>query len=168
MPAPLKFAALLLALAAVAMPASAAGRDNDRGHRDRGHHGQYDRGRHDRRDANRHVNRPANRPANRTSYNYRDGRRHDRRVVYRPAPRVVHRSPRYYAPRPVVIHRAPPRWSRGVRYYDRGYRTYVVNDYYNYGLRQPPHGYYWRRSDAGDYLLVAIATGIIADLILHH
>ncbi|HEY9540398.1 MAG TPA: RcnB family protein, partial [Luteimonas sp.] len=63
----------------------------------------------------------------------------------------------------------PPRWSRGHRYYRAGYgRTYVVNDYYSYGLRRPPSGYYWRRSDAGDYLLVAIATGIIADLILSH
>src|SRR3546814_4733173 len=84
-------------------------------------------------------------------------------------PRVIHRSPRYYSPRPVVVHRGPPRWSRGHRYYRAGYgRTYVVNDYYSYGLRRPPSGYYWRRSDAGDYLLVAIATGIIADLILSH
>src|SRR3546814_3035210 len=77
--------------------------------------------------------------------------------------------PRYYSPRPVVVHRGPPRWSRGHRYYRAGYgRTYVVNDYYSYGLRRPPSGYYWRRSDAGDYLLVAIATGLIADLILSH
>ncbi|MEP6908775.1 MAG: RcnB family protein, partial [Pseudoxanthomonas sp.] len=31
-----------------------------------------------------------------------------------------------------------------------------------------PRGYYWRRSEVGDYLLVAAATGIIADLILRH
>jgi Ni/Co efflux regulator RcnB len=153
MHAPLKFAALLLALSAIAMPASAAGRDHDRGHRDRDHHGQYDRHRGDR---DRHDRR-----------DYRHDRRHDR-VVYRPAPRVIHRE-RYYAPRPVIVHRGPPRWSRGHRYYDRGYgRTYVVNDYYGYGLREPPRGYYWRRSDAGDFLLVAVATGIITDLILHH
>src|SRR3546814_236595 len=98
----------------------------------------------------------------------RRDRRHDRRIVIR-GPRVIHRSPRYYSPRPVVVHRGPPRWSRGHRYYRAGYgRTYVVNDYYSYGLRRPPSGYYWRRSDAGDYLLVAIATGIIADLILSH
>jgi Ni/Co efflux regulator RcnB len=157
MQARLKFAALLLALAAVAMPASAAGRDHDRGHRDRDHHGQYDRhrgDRHDRRDHDRRADRRG----------YRD----DRRVVYRPAPRVIYRD-RYYAPRPVIVHRGPPRWSRGHRYYDSGYgRTYVVNDYYGYGLRQPPRGHYWRRSDAGDFLLVAVATGIITDLILHH
>src|SRR5690606_23390664 len=43
MSAPLKLSALLLALAVVALPASAAGRDNDRGHRGHDRHGQYDR-----------------------------------------------------------------------------------------------------------------------------
>jgi Ni/Co efflux regulator RcnB len=166
MHAPLKFAALLLALAAVAMPVSAAGRDNDRGHRDRDNHGQYDRQRGERYDRDRYDRRDHDRRADRRGY--RNDRRHDRRVVYRPAPRVIYRD-RYYAPRPVVVHRGPPRWSRGHRYYDPGYgRTYVVNDYYGYGLRQPPRGHYWRRSDAGDFLLVAVATGIIADLILQH
>ena len=150
MSAPLKLSALLLALAVFALPASAAGRDHDRGHRGHDRHGHYERG-HDRRDDRRH-------------------RRHDRRdhrIVVRHAPRVIYRD--RYVPRPVVVHRGPPRWARGHRYYGPGYgRTYVVNDYYNYGLRRPPSGYYWRRSDAGDYLLVAIATGIIADLILSH
>ena len=81
-----------------------------------------------------------------------------RRVVYRPAYRPAY-HPGY----------GPPRWARGGRYYDRGYGpTYVVRDYCDYGLRAPPRGYYWRRSDAGDFLLVALATGIIADLILGH
>ncbi len=163
MQAPLKLAALLLALAAVAMPATAAARDSDRGHRGHDRSGHYDRdrrGNHDRDRNDRRAYRHDNR------HDRRD-RRHDRRIVIR-GPRVIHRSPRYYAPRPVVVHRGPPRWSRGHRYYRTGYgRTYVVNDYYNYGLRRPPSGYYWRRSDAGDYLLVAIATGIIADLILN-
>src|SRR5690606_18237685 len=44
--------------------------------------------------------------------------------------------------------------------------TYVVNDYRYYGLPQPPRGHHCRRSDAGDFLLVAMATGIIADIIL--
>src|SRR3546814_19115312 len=92
----------------------------------------------------------------------RRDRRHDRRIVIR-GPRVIHRSPRYYSPRPVVVHRGPPRWSRGHRYYRAGYgRTYVVNDYYSYGLRRPPSGYYWRRRGDGDYLLVANPPGLIA------
>lgn len=83
-----------------------------------------------------------------------------------PPPRVVYRPAYRPAPPPVY---GPPRWARGVPYYDRGYGpTYVVHDYYDYGLRPPPRGYYWRRSDAGDFLLVAVATGIITDLILGH
>ncbi|GGJ99217.1 hypothetical protein GCM10011394_05440 [Luteimonas terricola] len=77
-----------------------------------------------------------------------------------------------YVPRPVVVHhpsayRGPPPWARGRHYGYAGYApTYVVRDYGPYGLRHPPRGYHWRRSDAGDFLLVAIATGIIADVIL--
>ena len=168
MSVPLKLSALLLAIAAVALPASAAARDHDRGNR--GHdrhdrHGQYDRHRGDRRQALRFDNRGHDRRHDR-----RYDRRHDRRTIVRHAPpRVVYRDRVRYVQRPVVVHRGPTRWARGHRYYGPGYgRTYVVNDYYNYGLRRPPSGYYWRRSDTGDYLLVALATGIIADLILHH
>jgi Ni/Co efflux regulator RcnB len=49
------------------------------------------------------------------------------------------------------------------------YRTrYVVTDWRHDHLRQPPRGYHWVRSDNGDFLLVAITTGIIADLLLNH
>lgn len=47
-------------------------------------------------------------------------------------------------------------------------RTYVVTDWHSDHLRAPPRGYHWVRSDNGDFLLVAITTGIIADLLLHH
>ena len=45
-------------------------------------------------------------------------------------------------------------------------RHYVVNDWRGHRLRQPPRGYHWVQSGS-DYLLVAIATGIIADLLLN-
>jgi Ni/Co efflux regulator RcnB len=47
------------------------------------------------------------------------------------------------------------------------YRTtrYYVDDYRVYHLRQPQRGYRWVRSDNGDFLMVAIATGIIASII---
>ncbi|TAL89467.1 MAG: hypothetical protein EPN69_14250 [Rhodanobacter sp.] len=49
------------------------------------------------------------------------------------------------------------------------YRTrYVVTDWRRDRLRAPPRGYHWVRSDNGDFLLVAITTGIITDLILSH
>ncbi len=163
--------ALVLALSAVlATPAMARdhdrGRGHDRGGNDRAWH--VDRGRRggwdDRRDPREHRRddrRDDRRHARHDRYDRYD--RYDRpvRVVHhRPPPRVVYHVPAY---RP-----GPPPWARGRAYhhYER-YPTYVVHDYRPYGLRAPPRGHYWRRSDAGDFLLVAAATGIIADLILH-
>jgi Ni/Co efflux regulator RcnB len=45
---------------------------------------------------------------------------------------------------------------------------YYVDDYEYYHLRQPPRGHRWVRTDDGRYILVAVATGIIADILLHH
>jgi Ni/Co efflux regulator RcnB len=42
---------------------------------------------------------------------------------------------------------------------------YVVTDWRHSHLRQPPRGYHWVRSDNGDFLLVAITTGVIASII---
>ena len=47
-------------------------------------------------------------------------------------------------------------------------RRYVVYDWRDAHLREPPPGYHWVRSDDGDYLLVAITTGVIVDLLLNH
>lgn len=48
------------------------------------------------------------------------------------------------------------------------YRTqrYVVEDWRGHGLRNPPRGYHWVQT-GGDYVLVAIATGIILELLLN-
>ena len=45
---------------------------------------------------------------------------------------------------------------------------YYVEDYHRYELRQPPRGHRWVRTDDGRFILVAVATGIIADILLHH
>jgi Ni/Co efflux regulator RcnB len=46
---------------------------------------------------------------------------------------------------------------------------YHVSDWRAHRLYAPPHGYHWVRADnRGDYLLVAIATGLIANLLLNH
>ncbi len=73
----------------------------------------------------------------------------------------------------------PPHWYAGERgagprhdFY-RGqrlptyYRTrhYVVNDWRAHRLSAPPRGYYWVQTGA-DYVLVGIATGIIAQIVL--
>ena len=57
---------------------------------------------------------------------------------------------------------------RGNRLPDR-YRTnqYVVNNWREHRLRPPPRGYHWVQT-GGDYVLAAVATGIIADLIVNH
>lgn len=44
---------------------------------------------------------------------------------------------------------------------------YVVNNWREHRLRPPPRGYQWVQT-GGDYVLAAVATGIIADLIINH
>jgi Ni/Co efflux regulator RcnB len=58
------------------------------------------------------------------------------------------------------------RWGRGDRL-PREYwsRNYEVRDYRRYRLRQPPRGYHWVRTGTGDFVLAALATGVIADII---
>ena len=45
---------------------------------------------------------------------------------------------------------------------------YYVEDYRVYHLAPPPPGHRWIRDPDGRYILVAIATGIIADILLNH
>jgi len=56
-------------------------------------------------------------------------------------------------------------WRRGgyLPPYYRG-NGYVIHDYGYYRLRPPPRGYYWYRA-GNDYVLAAIATGLIFDII---
>ena len=58
------------------------------------------------------------------------------------------------------------RWQRGQRL-DARYRGngYYVSDYRRHGLRAPPRGYRWQRVD-DSYVLAAIATGLIASVII--
>ena len=46
----------------------------------------------------------------------------------------------------------------------------MVNDYNRYHVRRPPYGHRWIRDDRGNMLMVAIAiaTGIIADIVFNH
>lgn len=58
------------------------------------------------------------------------------------------------------------RWAKGQRL-DARYRadSYYVKDYRRHGLRQPPRGYRWQRVN-DQYVLAAIATGLIASVII--
>ncbi len=70
----------------------------------------------------------------------------------------------------------PPQWEgNSARKFHRGQRlapqyrqrVYVVNDWHSHNLRSPPRGHHWVQI-GGDYVLVAIATGVIVELLLNH
>jgi Ni/Co efflux regulator RcnB len=125
----------------------------------------YDRDRDQNRDNNRYQQRDDHR---------RDGDRqvqrgderwqrdHDRRAMgnrgdYRNDYRAEDHY--YYGAR-------GPEWRRG-GHIPPQYRSrqYVVNDWRGHHLHAPPRGYEWVQV-GGDYVLVAVATGIIAQLLL--
>jgi Ni/Co efflux regulator RcnB len=166
---------LVALLAGASAAVDAAPRDNDwRG--DRGRHGQH----HDRHDDHRRGGRENHRDYRRDGDNrYGDGRKHyrqDQRHAYRHDNRHWnhggyrphhgrhdhrYRAPAYYA-RPHGYR--PHRWASG-HYLPRHYYgpSYYV-DYHNYRLAPPPYGHHWVRVD-NDVLLVALATGLIADTV---
>jgi Ni/Co efflux regulator RcnB len=97
-----------------------------------------------------------------------------------PAPHAAPQRPMMQPPHAGHPHGMPPgqakrmgagpqhNWVKGARM-PKQYRTqhYVVNDWRRHGLKQPPRGQQWVQY-GGDYLLVAIATGVITQLILGH
>jgi len=90
-----------------------------------------------------HDNRNDRRDDHRDDHrDHRDDRHDDRRADWHPRP--------------------GGHWERGHRYDGR---VVVVNDYRERHLREPPRGYHWVRADNNDLLLVAIATGVIADIL---
>jgi Ni/Co efflux regulator RcnB len=54
-------------------------------------------------------------------------------------------------------------WKRGERV-PSWQRKQVVRDYRHHGLKRPPHGQHWVKVD-NSYLLIGIASGVIAGLI---
>jgi Ni/Co efflux regulator RcnB len=59
-----------------------------------------------------------------------------------------------------------PHWSRGDKL-PAQYRSnqYVVSDWKANRLRKPPRGYHWVRAN-NQYVLAALASGVIADIIM--
>lgn len=55
-------------------------------------------------------------------------------------------------------------WERGHRYTGP---VVIVRDYDDYRLRPPPRGYHWVRDQDDNFVLVAIATGIVLDAVFH-
>jgi len=57
-------------------------------------------------------------------------------------------------------------WHRGDRLPSQyRERNYVVDDWRGHGLSAPPRGYHWVGVN-GDYVLAAIATGVIANILM--
>lgn len=64
--------------------------------------------------------------------------------------------------------RHAPQYRRGDHLpYELRQNRHYVNDWRAHRLYAPPQGYQWVQADSGDYLLVALATGLIANLLLN-
>lgn len=60
----------------------------------------------------------------------------------------------------------PHHWRKGERLDPRFHsRGYVVNDWHRHGWRAPPRGYAYYRTDSGDVVLAAVASGVVASVI---
>lgn len=119
------------------------------------------------RDGNRHGNRQDDRQDNRQDnrqYNRQDNRQGDRgRGEQRPMARDYQghndRMEERGAGPQHSFHRGgrlPPEYRS---------RQYVVDDWRGHHLSPPPRGYHWVQT-GGDYVLAAIATGVILQLLL--
>ena len=56
-------------------------------------------------------------------------------------------------------------WSKGYHMKTEDWRRGQPVDYRHYHLDAPPHGYEWRSVD-GNYVLAAVATGVIASAVV--
>ncbi len=57
-------------------------------------------------------------------------------------------------------------WRRGRRMPMNDWRRgMIISDYGRYHLNRPPYGYQWRYVD-GQFILAAVATGLISSIIL--
>ena len=56
-------------------------------------------------------------------------------------------------------------WKKGAKIHDEDWKRGEHIDYKEHHLRRPPHGYEWREVD-GNYVLAAVATGVIASAIV--
>jgi len=131
---------------------SFAQNNSPRGQREEPPRGQrYDDRRDDRRDAR--APQRSERPG--TWDNRHDGR-HDNRRTWGQQHNDRH------------FHARGPAFKRGA-YIPREYRNrqYVVVDYRTHRLSAPPRGHQWVQVGA-DYVLIAVATGLIAHIVLNY
>lgn len=157
--------ALVFAVAAACLTSGAYAQSYDyRGDNVQQRSNTYERhDRHDRYDRNDRYDR-YDRDDKRQDYSGRDGyHRNDlydsRSYGYRDSYRQQVRQERR------EMRREMRRGERLAQYYRGDY--YVVNDWRSRRLHAPQHGYHWVQA-GNDYALVAIATGLIASVLLNH
>lgn len=105
----------------------------------------------------------------------RDDRRDDRRVdrAWNQGYRAGAHQPAYVQSQPRHVYSQPVYRDHGRRFHRGGYlpheyrqRAYYVNDWHAHrNLYAPPYGHQWVQVGS-DFLLVAIATGLIANLLV--
>ena len=143
------------------------GRDRDGDQRTEQRHDRGDRNdrhdRHDRRDNDRNWRQ--DRHDNR---NWNDNRGYQQRGYVQSQPRgYVYNQPNYVYSQPNYYSHAP-RYHRG-GYVPRQYLSnqYYVNNWQSYpGLYAPPYGHQWVNT-GGEFLLVALAKGLIANALMN-
>ena len=112
----------------------------------------------DRRDNDRHDNDRGQQQHQRPDHNnYKDHGRNDRQNYQ------VHGNDRGHSARGAGPRHDMRKGGRISNEY-RG-NQYVVNDWRGHHLSAPPRGSHWVQT-GGDYVLVAVATGIIAQILL--
>lgn len=164
----------------------ALAQDGRRGDRDRGDRAEQRQDRGERREhrlERRDDRRDARQDRREWRAERRDDRRDDRRedrayrqgynAGYHTQPSYNHSQPRYVYNQPSYVYSQPgyrshaPRFQRGA-YLPHEYRNrgHYVNDWRSHrGLYAPPYGHQWVQVD-NDFLLVALATGLIANLLV--
>ncbi len=142
-------------------------RDDRRGEQsrrddNRGEQGQYRQD--DRQDA-RHNNRDRRQ-------RWRDTRR-DARFDEHQHNGYYYHSRFYYGPPPQARYNSR-NFALGYQPWHRGQRLGYYNGRYaevdyrtRHDLRRPPRGYHWVRNDGGDYLLAAVVSGLILQVIIN-
>ena len=130
-----------VALATLAAPVAASAQ-SWRGGGDRDRDGRYERW--ERRDDRRHDRRE-----------YRHDRRYDDRR---------YDDRRYYG-HPYGNAYGQRRWYRGATIPHNYRSSWYVRDYNRYGYGPPPRGYGYYRTDTGDVVIAALATGVILSLL---
>jgi Ni/Co efflux regulator RcnB len=141
--------AMIAVMLAGSLPAMAQDRDY-RDHRD-------DRAQEQRRDERRDERRDYRNAQREERRDYRDDRREARRD-YRDDRRAERHGARGAGPRHDLYRgqRLPSNYHN---------RQYVVDNWRAHRLSAPPRGYHWVQV-GGDYVLAAVATGIIASVLL--